>query len=50
MAFNINEIKSQMALGGARPSLFQVSLTNPVNAAGDLKPLPFPPLLPFSTL
>ena len=37
MAFNINEIKSQLALGGARPSLFQVTLTNPVNAAGDLK-------------
>ena len=33
MAFNINEIKSQLALGGARPSLFQVTLTNPVNAA-----------------
>ena len=37
MAFNINEIKSQLALGGARPSLFQVTLTNPVNAAADLK-------------
>ena len=36
MAFNINEIKSQLALGGTRPSLFQVTLTNPVNAAADL--------------
>jgi len=40
MAFNINEIKAQLALGGARPALFQVVLTNPVNTAGDLK-MPF---------
>jgi len=40
MAFNINEIKSQLTLGGARPSLFQVTLTNPVNTSGDLK-MPF---------
>jgi len=37
MAFNINEIRSQLALGGARPTLFQVNITNPANAAGDLK-------------
>ena len=40
MAFNINEIRSQLALGGARPALFQVIMNNPVNAAGDAK-LPF---------
>ena len=37
MAFNINEIRSQLALGGARPTLFQVNITNPANAAADLK-------------
>lgn len=35
MAFNINEIKSQLALGGARPSLFQVRLTNPATSEAD---------------
>jgi hypothetical protein len=40
MPFSINEIKSQLALGGARSSLFQVTITNPVNAISDLK-LPF---------
>ena len=40
MAFNINEIKAQLTLGGARPSLFQVTLTNPVNSSADFK-LPF---------
>ena len=40
MAFNIQDIKSQLTLGGARPSLFQVTLTNPVNTSGDLK-MPF---------
>ena len=40
MAFNINEIRSQLALGGARPALFQVIMNNPVNPAGDAK-LPF---------
>jgi hypothetical protein len=37
MAFNIEEIRSQLTLGGARPSLFQVTLTNPVNGVADLK-------------
>lgn len=37
MAFNVNEIKSQLTLGGAKASLFQVQIQNPVNAAGDLK-------------
>jgi hypothetical protein len=37
MAFNINEIKSQLTFGGAKPSLFQVAISNPINGAGDLK-------------
>jgi|TARA_R110000803_G_scaffold33187_5_gene72798 hypothetical protein len=37
MAFNINEIKSQLTFGGAKASLFQVQITNPVNAIADLK-------------
>ena len=37
MALNINEIRSQLVLGGARPALFQVIFNNPVNAAGDVK-------------
>lgn len=40
MAFNINEIKSQIVLDGARPALFQVTLQNPANAAADIK-MPF---------
>ena len=37
MAFNIEEIRAQLALDGARPSLFQVRITNPVNGVADLK-------------
>ena len=37
MAFNINEMKSQLVYGGARPNLFQVQINNPGNGAGDLK-------------
>lgn len=37
MAFNVNEIRSQLSLGGAKASLFQVQLQNPVNTTGDLK-------------
>ncbi len=40
MAFNINEIRSQLALGGARPALFQVIMNNPANSGGDAK-VPF---------
>jgi hypothetical protein len=40
MAFNVNEIRSQLTLGGARNSLFQVQFANPSNAAGDVK-VPF---------
>ena len=40
MAFNINEIKSQLTYGGAKASLFEVQLLNPIDAAGDAK-IPF---------
>lgn len=40
MAFNINEFKSQLVGGGARPSLFQVQILNPVEPAADIK-VPF---------
>ena len=52
MAFNINDIRAQLTLGGARPSLFQVIVSNPVNPVADLK-LPFlckTANLPASTL
>lgn len=37
MAFNINEMRSQLTAGGAKASLFQVQITNPVNGIADLK-------------
>lgn len=40
MGFNINEIKSNLTFGGARPTLFQVQFNNPGNSTGDLK-VPF---------
>jgi hypothetical protein len=40
MAFNINEFKSQLVGGGARPTLFQVQITNPILGAADFK-IPF---------
>jgi len=40
MAFNVNEIRSQLTLGGARPNLFQVTIQNPANSVADLK-VPF---------
>jgi len=40
MAFNINEFKSQLTGGGARPSLFQVQILNPVAPEADFK-VPF---------
>jgi hypothetical protein len=40
MAFNINDIRAQLAFGGARPSLFQVIISNPINPVADIK-LPF---------
>jgi len=38
--FNINEFKSQLVGGGARPTLFQVQIINPVNPGADFK-VPF---------
>jgi len=52
MAFSINEFKSQLVGGGARPSLFQVQITNPVLGIADFK-VPFmvkTAALPASTL
>jgi hypothetical protein len=49
---NINEFKSQLVGGGARPSLFQVQITNPVLGVADFK-VPFmvkTAVLPGSTL
>ena len=52
MPFNVQEIRSQLTLGGARPSLFQVRISNPANSVGDVK-TPFmcqAALIPSSTL
>lgn len=40
MPFNINEFKSQLVGGGARPTLFQVQLANPIEPVADVK-VPF---------
>ena len=40
MAFNINQFKSELVGGGARPTLFQVQITNPIDPAADIK-VPF---------
>jgi hypothetical protein len=37
MAFNISDFRGQLEFGGARPSLFEVQIFNPVNTIGDLK-------------
>lgn len=37
MAFNINEMRSQLQFGGARQNLFQVDISNPANGDGDRK-------------
>lgn len=37
MVLNVQEFAAQLQFGGARPTLFQVIINNPVNAAGDLK-------------
>lgn len=37
MAFNVNDMRAQLTGGGARPGLFQVNLTNPVDGAADQK-------------
>jgi hypothetical protein len=36
MAYSINDIRSNLRLGGARPTLFRVQITMPVGIAGDL--------------
>jgi len=40
MAFNVNLFQGAMKLGGARPSLFQVNITNPANGVADIQ-VPF---------
>ena len=40
MAFSINQFYSELQLGGARPSLFEVRFTNPINSGADQK-VPF---------
>lgn len=35
MAFNINDMRAALSGGGARPTLFQVNITNPVNGTAD---------------
>lgn len=37
MAFAINRFKSALVNGGARPTLFQVNITNPIAALADVK-------------
>jgi hypothetical protein len=40
MAFNVNEFAGALKSGGARPSLFQVQITNPINGVADAQ-VPF---------
>jgi hypothetical protein len=40
MSFNINQFKSELSGGGARPTLFQVQILNPVSPEADFK-VPF---------
>lgn len=40
MAFNINQFKAELVGGGARPTLFQCQITNPINPTADIK-IPF---------
>lgn len=52
MAFNVNLFQGALEFGGARNTLFQVNITNPVNGAADIK-VPFmckAAALPPSTL
>jgi hypothetical protein len=37
MAFNVNELRSQLTFGGAKASLFQVQIQNPIESIADLK-------------
>ena len=40
MAFNVNEFSGALTSGGARNSLFQVQITNPINGVADVQ-VPF---------
>jgi hypothetical protein len=40
MAFNVAEMRSQLRGGGARPTLFSVQITNPIDGIADFK-IPF---------
>jgi hypothetical protein len=40
MSFSVNEFKSQLVGGGARPTLFQVQIANPILGVSDFK-VPF---------
>jgi hypothetical protein len=40
MAFNVNEFAGALKAGGARPSLFQIQITNPINGVADAQ-VPF---------
>jgi len=40
MAFNVNAFNSALKFGGARSTLFQVNITNPVNGSADIQ-VPF---------
>jgi len=37
MAFAIRDIRSQLEFGGARPALFNLNITNPIDSTGDAK-------------
>jgi hypothetical protein len=43
MAFNINQFKSELQYGGARPTLFQCEITNPpgINLGNGVEKFPF---------
>lgn len=41
MAYAINDIRSRLRLGGARPTLFRVRLNTPSRIGGDLSDSPF---------
>lgn len=37
MSFNVNDFRSQLQFGGAKPTLFEVQIQNPVSNLADLK-------------
>jgi hypothetical protein len=40
MTFDVSRMRSQLVGGGARPTLFEVQITNPINSIADFK-IPF---------